>query len=206
VNVTDGADTLAAHVDKPAWGDVVVVFTLDDIVLELAARGSGQKLSARVNALEAYMLAGPARYAASHRISMSGPRVGVVFRYHLKDVVALGTRASADGDVPVGTIVSARWPSQSSSISSHSKYRSAYPAVVRARRGAVYDLTFFANPPDVAHDAEVHTSLVLANGARRSRCHDARARADPRPLRLARWHTPRPILHSAERRDFRGRR
>ena len=157
--MTDGADTLAAHVDKPAWGDVVVVFTLDDIVLELAARGSGQKLSARVNALDAYMLAGPARYAASHRISMSGPRVGVVFRYHLKDVIALGTRASADGDVPVGTIVSARWPSQSSSILQHSKYRSAYPAVVRARRGDVYDLTFFANPPDVAQDAEVHESL-----------------------------------------------
>ena len=205
MNVTDGADTLAAHVDKPAWGDVVVVFTLDDIGVELAARGSGLK-SNRVNALEAYMLAGPARYAASHRISMSGPRVGVVFRYHLKDVIALGTRASADGDVPVGTIVSARWPSQSSSMSPHSKYRSAYPAVVRARRGDVYDLTFFANPPDVAHDAEVHKSLVLANGARRSRCHDARARADPRPLRLARWHFPRPILHSAERRDFRGRR
>ena len=33
--MTDGADTLAAHVDKPAWGDVVVVFTLDDIGIEL---------------------------------------------------------------------------------------------------------------------------------------------------------------------------
>lgn len=38
VNDTRDKDELRAHVDKPAWGDIVIVFTLDEVEVELSSR------------------------------------------------------------------------------------------------------------------------------------------------------------------------
>jgi len=145
---------LNAHVDRPGWGDVIVVFTTKAIKINLTSGGSAVEISNYKNELHvparsAYVLAGHSRRFAKHSADLPEGRVGVVLRYYLRDLCELGAR----GRIPerraeakpldVGEEVVARWPSNDNPNEADTNYRSCYPGRLVGLQGDDCLVDFF---------------------------------------------------------------
>ena len=165
VNLTHKAkgDELRPHIDKLSWGDIIVVFTTQDITLTLSNGTSENAIkhlttTIAVPANACYILAGHSRSIATHTVKMHPGRIGVVFRLHKIDSCLLGKRAlrNAHASRPcvevyqrcIGSEVVARWPSECSPHEIDSKYRSSYPGRLLAVEGDDCLVEFFQHDGD----------------------------------------------------------
>lgn len=178
VNHSKLTDELCAHVDQRGWGDIIVTFTLHRITvtLERMPRVDGtiaSKSRFEVPANCAYLLAGHARYLAKHKVLLPDGRIGVVFRFYLKDLCALGARQISKTCVKScdyagqlkgleSSIVCARWPSDTDPAKPHGLYCSCYPAVLIEvdTSSGLCKLRFFVTDEDVTGHFEHGEGLL----------------------------------------------
>jgi len=142
VTVRPPGSLLNAHVDAARYGDVIVSFTCDPIIVEIKSVGKvdhieGSLAQETVPGGSFYMLSGAARTYSSHKIVYEPPRgvrehrVGVTLRYFPKGLLH---RLSSSKDVipQEGSRVFSMWPADGNIDKASDRYPSTYPAEVKA--------------------------------------------------------------------------
>ena len=180
INDSAAADGICGHVDRPGWGDVICTFTTAPCTLTLKPDGQIRKQAPKCCATfeiprhSLYVLSGAARHFATHAVDFSAPRVSVVLRFYLRDLLSLGAEPRPPPrTLFVGEIVTARWPREPGSTAVHPQYRSVYPAQVESVDDDEAVLTFLESADGPATTEAVPLALICFRSTRWYRDCDA---------------------------------